>query len=1219
MTTQERRLLNRLRALRSRIRALFALHGLGRLLMVVPPAVLLAVLLDYLLSLGPNDFPAALRAVLLVGLAGLAAWIVYRHLWQPLSRRITVDDVALELEGRFPELDDRLATTVNFLSRPPATGESNVLRDAVVADTLNSVSALRFDRALQPRPLLSVLLTGVAIAAIVVGIGAAYADAAAIGLKRLFNPLGDARWPKRNELVLADMSDVVPIGDDYTVRVGLMPGSEEPRRVEIFYRESGSDAFESQVMDSGEIGGERAYTSRFSRVRKSFEYFVTGGDDREPAQGVIRVDARPRPRVESIMLTLTPPAYVTGAEPTVVPGQGVTKALQGSTVVMDVLLNKPVRASDDGMPEAAVLLGNDDAPQPVAMAFLREPAAFETVASEDAAQLEEKLAGGAALRATFELAETRRFDFRLVCVDGFTSRPVEGTYMLEAEPDRAPRIRFERPRQAVLDVTARAVVPIEVFVEDDYGIAKTAVGWQRSATGQGGTMGLPEYFMERGTADRPLAVWASRRWDLRDIEPTLKEGEEIVYRAVAVDNFAWRSAEPHATETEEYRLRVVSVQAKRDALIAQLRALGLRVGDLIEQQEKVQTRTKETRAAQGEGRELDGRLREQVLGQETDERGLKRQAEGLRENFDEVLDQWRVHRIPQDEAFEHGKSVRDALEVAAEDPMPKAADGLRRGRSAESSASEQAVGLETAVAQMQRVIDLLRGSLTELSKFAEAERLTQELRRILEQQEDLTQRTKDHAAKTFGKSDEELTPEQRETQRTLQARQQELSDETRQITEELREKARELQGRQQAVADVLREAAREAELRAPEAKMDRAASQISENQSASAKQNQEGAEEDIEKIIEKLEERRVAELKERIKSLEQLKKELEGIQERQQKHLEENRKTQQENPNADSDKKEAEKLAKDSDKQSKEQKRTAQDTQKLAEKMEQSEAGRATERTQQAGDHMQQASEQLAKKPQPENKDAEKNQEEALKELDQAKRDLEAEIEQAKNEQLAEQLEELREQLARIRDEQVQVREATKEFEDARLADRLQRSDYSRLAFNQDKQTELLQETGDVLKEFEDAQVKVFRFALGIVLDRMAESDDRLHRRLTDAITQRAQEKAIYVLGQLVDALEEEIAELQQEQQAGGGEGGQGQQGEAELVPTLAELKMLRLMQLDIKQDTEQVFDEVRKTEELTPEAEAEARRLGRDQQKLKKLMESLTDPSAGGVGDERI
>ena len=86
----------------------------------------------------------------------------------------------------------------------------------------------------------------------------------------------------------------------------------------------------------------------------------------------------------------------------------------------------------------------------------------------------------------------------------------------------------------------------------------------------------------------------------------------------------------------------------------------------------------------------------------------------------------------------------------------------------------------------------------------------------------------------------------------------------------------------------------------------------------------------------------------------------------------------------------------------------------------------------------------------------------------------------------------------------------------------------------------------------------------------------------------------------------------------GQGQGG-GQQGPAELVPTLAELKMLRMMQTDIKSATSAV-DSARKQDDAPhDELRAEAKRIGRDQEKVKRLMEQLTDPNAGQAGGEEL
>lgn len=1198
--TEERLLLKRLRNIRRRIRALFALNGVGRLLLVVPPAMLVVVLLDYLLH-----FPAVMRGLFLAGLVTLAAVVIIRHLWRPLRIRIGAGDVALELDGQFPELDDRLATTVDFIEGGQRPGESRVLRDAVVADTLNAIDRMDFRQALRPGPLVGIFLIGVLITAAVGSLGIAYGSEAGIGLERLLNPLTSRQWPQRTHLTVKNPDAVCPIGDDYSVRVDLAPGSDMPTRVVLYYREDGADSWERHVMDARRgVAGEPFFLASFPRVRSSFDYYVTGGDDRAPDVDHYRVDVRPRPRVDAILMTITPPAYVTGAPPRFEPGLGGTQALQGSMIRMDVVLNKPIGVDVAGAPQAAVVLQSPG--KRIPMVFV--PAGYDlpvNASNEQKKLWEQKKAEKAYLRAEFELVEDTYFDFALVCEDKFKNELLESRNHLRAEPDKAPRVSFELPTQAIMDVTSRSVVELDVFAEDDYGVTQAAFGYLRGENTEPVVQGLTVYDIPRGTETRPEAVFARRRWDLRDIEPPLKDGEELVYRAIAVDNFGWRGAKPHTSETLEYRLRVISLKDKKDDLARRLPAMAMRVQALVDQQERLQGETKDTRAAKDPQKLLNAKSREQTIQQEGTQRELKRTAEDLRADFEKFLDEWRVHRVPQDQAFELGKNLRDALDDVSKDPMPKAADALRKSRDAQANAQQQTQGLNRAVDKMQETLDRLRDSLNRLDRFNEAEKLSQEFGNILRQQKKLTGETKGHATQTLGKNQDELSDDDVDRQQAIERRQGELSVDTKATIKKVEEAAKGLQETDPAVAEALQQAHDEATNRSPERKMDRAAKQVAGNRSANARENQEAAEEDLKKIIEKLEDRRVAELKDRIKTLQEMKKEVGDLKKREQGHLGDNKAAQQNDANK-----------KNQDQLSKEQAKTAKDTKNLAQRMQAAEAGDATQSTQRAGQHMQQASSQMS---QSQNSPAEKNQEKSIEALDQAEKELQDEIEQAKQELAEEQLEKMKEKLARIKDEEIQVNKATVEIEQHRKeSGRLSRSDRGKLVFNQDKQDELLNETSGIVTELEEAGVKVFRYALTIVVDRMAESGDRLQKSQTDRITQTAQEKAIYILGQLIDALEEELDQRRKKQQGGGQGGGQGQ-GEAQLVPTLAELKMLRLMQRDVNQNTEMLHKDVEKTGKTTPEADAEAKRLGRDQDKLKRLMESLTDPQAGDVGGEEI
>lgn len=1201
--TQEQLLIKQLGRIRARIRALFALNGIGRLLMLLPPAVLAAILLDYLL---PGHFPAVLRAVLLVGLVVLAAAVVLLHLVRPLRTQIGVDDVALELEGHFPHLDDRLASTVNFITEGPRGGESPALRQAVVQDTMYTVRDVKFASALRPWPLVAIFLAGLLIAGGIASLGIANSSEAGIGLERLFNPFSDRQWPQKTHLAVRNPNSVIPIGEDHDVLVDLDQGSDLPGRVVLHHREVGGDTWETDVMDDRQSpAGEPYFVHTFPRVRGSFEYYVTGGDARQPVEGLYRVDARPRPGVESIVLAITPPAYVVDAETELVPGQGSTPALQGSTIRMDIVTNKPIAADASGKARATLLLGEKNTP--IAMSFVDPATTLPENPSEALLALEQRKADHAYLRAEFELAESANFDFALVCADGFENQRLESRHYLQADPDRPPRVSFQAPDQVMLDVTPRSVVELDVFSEDDWGLTKTAFCYQR---GEGKDQekifqGLTTYDVSRGTEKRPTAVYSRRRWDLGAIEPPLAEGEELLFRAVAVDNFAWRGQDAHTAETQEYRLRVISMKDKKDDLARRLPGLAMRVQDLVEKQERLQTQTKDTRSGKPDNQLLSDKGREQTIEQEGSERELKKTAESLVQDFDAFLDEWRVHRIPQDEAFELGKSIREALDEVSKDPMPKAADELRSSRDAQAKADQQTKGLERAIEEMQKVIDRLRGTLGQLDRFNKAEQLAQEFKSLLGRQQKLTGETKEQAAKTLGKQQSELSGAERDQQDTLQRSEQQLGSETKEAVKKIKEASEELKESDPAVSEALKDAHTEAENRDPAKKMDRAAKDIGENQSSSAKPSQEAAEEDLSKIIEKLQDRKEAEIKDRMKTLEQLKQETAAMKAREQGHLSDNQAAQQKPSDAKKDQQ-----------LSKEQEKTQADTQKLSEKMEAAQAGDATQSTQQASQSMGKASQSMG---QSQKQEAQKEQEKAIEKLSEAEKQLDDEIQKAKDELAQEQLEKMKEKLARIRDAEVQVNKDTEELETKKqTTGKLERSDRGKLVTNQDKQKELLTETGATIGQLEEAGVKVFTYALMRVADRMAESHERLMASQTDGTTQVAQKQAINILTQLITALEDEIADRKKKKKGGGGGQGQGQ-GKAELVPSLAELKMLRLMQQDVNQATEKVDESAKKTEKMTPETEAETKRLGRDQETLKKLMESLTDPTAGGAKGEQI
>src|SRR5688572_21775219 len=103
-------LIDALHGVRRRVKVLGFLSGLGVLVAAVVGLVLVTVLLDYLLNI-----QAIPRVVLIACTIAGIAYILINWLVRPLMARLSLTDVAGRLENAFPQFDDRLRSTVNFV------------------------------------------------------------------------------------------------------------------------------------------------------------------------------------------------------------------------------------------------------------------------------------------------------------------------------------------------------------------------------------------------------------------------------------------------------------------------------------------------------------------------------------------------------------------------------------------------------------------------------------------------------------------------------------------------------------------------------------------------------------------------------------------------------------------------------------------------------------------------------------------------------------------------------------------------------------------------------------------------------------------------------------------------------------------------------------------------------------------------------------------------
>ena len=317
---------SRIGALRGRVRRLLALHGAGRVVVATTLAILAAATLDWLIHFVPEV------RVALLGLLGLlAAWVGWRHLLAPLVVRFRDLDIALKIERRWPGLNDRLSSTVEFLHAGGSDPQdrslgSPALRDATVARTLKrNWTASTSARWSTPGPPADGPLGALGVA----GPGAwrpwpSPRRPARIALTRLFRPYSGLEWPKQTELESPQFAGKVARGEPFELAVAVRKGKTVPASAKVIYTfadgESSTEALRPD--DRGVFHG------RIDAVERPFTFSDRGRG--RPRTGRHQVQVVPPPALKNLTVALTPPPTPARAAPSWLPGHTQVRAVEGT-------------------------------------------------------------------------------------------------------------------------------------------------------------------------------------------------------------------------------------------------------------------------------------------------------------------------------------------------------------------------------------------------------------------------------------------------------------------------------------------------------------------------------------------------------------------------------------------------------------------------------------------------------------------------------------------------------------------------------------------------------------------------------------------------------------------------------------------------------------------------------------------------------------------------
>lgn len=1175
----------RISQLRSRVRLLLVLYGVSWVIGGVVAAMLLLGLVDYLVRFQDPG----IRLICSLAVLAVFGWTSYRYLYLPLRTRLRDVDLARGLERRYPELDDSLASAVEFLdqSEDDPTAGSLALRRAVIVKTTAETERLDFDRALERRPVQRAALT--AIVVMLVGMIVATVDplSSRIAVARLTNPFGNVAWPQMTHLVLHKRVDRVARGQAFELEVVDRNGAKLPEQARIFYRQLDANGKLVEQSEAMHILGD-SLVARRENVTRPFSYRVEGGDDRSmPWFPVEVVDP---PAIESLGVELIPPAY-TGwpREKTT----GHIRALIGTRVKITARATKPLRSA---------ILSLDDGRE-IPGRIAPDHRSF-TLAGPPAPELIIEKSGA--------------YWFKLTDLDKLTGGG-EVRWEIRAVPDNGPTVSIEQPTGTVF-VTPDAMVPLRVVTKDDIAIARVELEFSRSDKKD--TSSLPLYAGPQQVPSRSTGLSAagdlgesrvvSYEWQLAPLG--LSPGLQIAFHATATDY------KPQTGRSEPARLAVITREELAERIASRQAFILTELNRVLDMQRqgRQQVATLEIRAGQiGRLDQLDvDRLQGAELNQRQVNRTLTSRTDGvpmhilgllaelannkvdspdIRRRMQGLLDE--IERLDRDALPAIGRELTSAIKTAQNDLQdPPQAKPLQANPVLVTSLTSASKHQDAVIASLERM-------LGQLARWDSYRRFHRELGQLLRSQEELNRRTLDLGRRTLAKELRDLLPQELADLKVVAREQSELARQLDRLLQGMDETAAQLRPSDPLAAGTITDALDRAKELAIGATMRLAGDGVEQNRIGQAVGQQKQVVENLQEILDILANRRESELARLTKKLREAEGDLTQLAE-QEESLRKRMDEAAQHPEAQRHR-ELESLAA-------EQETLREETERMMRRLERLLAERVAETAQKAAEKMGQAAKSSR---QGDGKAAGFQAHQAKEMLDEAARQLAQKRRQADVELAMEQLAQLQDTLQSVQKRQEKALEETRRLDRLRESQgELSRAQAASLYDLAREQKSLQSETQDLAGNL--ASAEVFQLVLAAAASEMRRAGALLDRRQTDTPTQQAEQNALARLGQLLDALKPDPPEEHPgDSGAGRGQGNKNQPSQGQAIRNFAQLKLLRLLQEDVNRRTRELDKRPTTTTSPDPEIRRQYAEISEEQGRLATLLMSLIpaeeDPEA--------
>ncbi len=491
-----------LRRVLRRHRRMQAVRGTLAVLAVVGASLLLAMGIDYAVTLFAGWSRWLLLGMVVVATAMAGVWFLAR----PLLRSYTLVGVARALEARHPQLHERISSALELLSsrdRPEHRG-SDALIAALAASAVAQSRQLHPRREVRIRSLGPWLLATTAVAAVMVGLLTAWPSESSRLLARTVLPHRNLANVAATDLRITPGRDVL-LAEGERLRIEVVVANPRVRSAQLLTDSSGTDQAQPMTPLGPDENGWPRFAFTCPPAREDLRYRIHAGD---ALSAYFAVRVAPEPRVAGLTVSYQYPAYLGRPDVAEQDPTGDIRAVVNTRVTLTV-----------------------DTPATVDAASLRVTGQAGEI---PATSLEASDSGATRCRFQLTLQEPRSDRYRVVLRSRHGQRElvhVSPARDLIARPDRMPQVDLIQPAQTLLRLKPDDRLPVRFAVRDDGRIADATL----SVEVDGRAVPSRKLRLTRSPSEGPGDL-AEGRFMLDLGELSSQARRRVVFRVVARDN-----------------------------------------------------------------------------------------------------------------------------------------------------------------------------------------------------------------------------------------------------------------------------------------------------------------------------------------------------------------------------------------------------------------------------------------------------------------------------------------------------------------------------------------------------------------------------------------------------------------------------------------------------------------------------------------------------------